>query len=123
MILRELSVERFTFTCSVCRHRWDVDYNVQHVEDGHGHQHDYYFRDGLPATDPGVTQPATCPNCGDIRVQAARLSARGVTPAVRVDSTAATASTPSAARTEQRSQVPPLPGAQGAAASDTDRVR
>jgi hypothetical protein len=112
VILRELSVERFTFTCAVCRHAWDVDYDVQHVEDGHGHQHDYYFRDGLPATDPGVQQPATCPQCGDIRVQGARLSARRVTPAVTPEPSAGMASRPSASRTEERSQVPPLPGAQ-----------
>lgn len=112
MILKELSVERFTFTCTVCTNTWDVDYDVQHVEDGHGHQHDYYFRDGLPATDPGAAQPATCPKCGDIRVQGARLSARRVTPAVMLDPDAATSTRPSVARTEERSQVPPLPGAQ-----------
>jgi hypothetical protein len=81
VILRELTVERFTFTCTVCAHTWEADYDVQHVEDGHGHQHDYYFREGLPATDPGVQQPATCPRCGDIRVHGARLGVRRVTPA------------------------------------------
>lgn len=111
MILKELSVERFTFSCAVCGHSWDVDYDVQHVEDGHGHQHDYYFRDGLPATDPEVNQPATCPACGDIRVQGARLSARRATPAVTLDPTAATGSRPSAERTRARGAVPPLLGA------------
>lgn len=111
MILKELSVERFTFSCAVCKHTWDVDYDVQHVEDGHGHQHDYYFRDGLPATDPEVTQPATCPACGDIRVQGARLSARRSTPAVTLDPDAAAGSKPSAARTQARSAAPRLPGA------------
>lgn len=122
MILKELSVERFTFNCAVCRHSWSVDYDVQHVEDGRGHQHDYYFRDSLPATDPGVPRPATCPACGDLRVQAARLSARRVTPSVTLDPSAGTSSAPSAARTQARDQVPPLPGTHTSRATERPTV-
>ena len=41
MIHRELLVEDFLFTCAHCAHAWTVEYHVQHVEDGHGHECDY----------------------------------------------------------------------------------
>jgi hypothetical protein len=81
---------------------------VQHVEDGHGHQHDYFFRNGLPSVDPTAPQSVVCPTCRTTRVQA-RLTARRTTPAVNVDKPGAPATTPSASLTAERDQAPPLP--------------
>jgi hypothetical protein len=64
MILREISFERFIFTCTGCDHAWVADYDVQHVEDGHGHERDYFFRGGLHCSDPTGLGETTCPNCG-----------------------------------------------------------
>ena len=52
MVLKEVSVERLAFTCGGCGQSWSADYDVQHVEDGHGHDRDYYFLDGVPCPDP-----------------------------------------------------------------------
>ncbi|MET3164382.1 UNVERIFIED_ORG: hypothetical protein ABIB19_002811 [Arthrobacter sp. UYEF10] len=64
MILREISFDRFMFTCTGCDHAWGADYDVQHVEDGHGHERDYFFRNGLHCTDPTGLGETTCPHCG-----------------------------------------------------------
>lgn len=60
----ESYVERYAFTCVHCHHRWTVDYEVRHVEDGRGHEHDYYSRDGLPVVSPFVPGGPCCPLCG-----------------------------------------------------------
>lgn len=64
MILKETSFDRFIFTCTGCDHVWDVDYDVQHVEDGHGHERDYFFRDQLHCPDPTGLGQTVCPDCG-----------------------------------------------------------
>ena len=69
MILRETSFERFIFTCSGCDHVWDADYDVQHVEDGHGHERDYFFRHQLHCPDPTGLGETTCPHCGRASVR------------------------------------------------------
>lgn len=63
-MLRELSQARITFVCGHCEHEWTVDYEIRHVEDGHGHSADYYARNGLPAVSPLATGGVSCPRCG-----------------------------------------------------------
>ena len=70
MIHKLVSAERFTFTCRACEHAWSLDYGVRHVEDGHGHEHDYYLRDGLPVVNPAAHGAVVCPRCGRDRVDA-----------------------------------------------------
>lgn len=64
MIHKELSVEQVTFACSRCAHTWTVDYAVEHVDDGHGHTHDYYLRYGLPVVNPRGNHAVACGRCG-----------------------------------------------------------
>ena len=64
MILRENAVEQFTFTCANCDRTWIIDYDVQHVEDGHGHQHDYFFRNKLPSVDPTASDRSSAQIAG-----------------------------------------------------------
>lgn len=70
-MLKELAVERFQFACTHCEASWTADYDVQHVEDGHGHTEEYYALNGLPAASPFAV---VCRSCGaQVRV---RLVAR-----------------------------------------------
>ena len=84
MLLKELSVERFAFDCPGCKHEWAVDYDVQHVEDGHGHQLDYYYRNGLASLSPLGPGAVNCPACGRHQTRA-KLTSRRVTPVVTAD--------------------------------------
>ncbi|MHB1487737.1 MAG: hypothetical protein ACYCS7_10150 [Acidimicrobiales bacterium] len=111
MILKEIAVEQFTFTCGNCDHVWIVDYDVQHVEDGSGHQRDYFYRNGQPIVDPTGRQSVTCPRCRTTHVQA-RLTARRATPAVNTDTPAALSTQPNAHLVAEREQAAPLPGDQ-----------
>lgn len=63
-MLKELGVDRFHLCCHHCNYEWLVDYDVQHVEDGHGRARDYYSLDGLPCAAPTATGALTCPRCG-----------------------------------------------------------
>ena len=63
-MLRELSQARITFECGHCEHEWVIEYEIRHVEDGHGHSADYYVRNGLPAVSPLVAGGVSCPECG-----------------------------------------------------------
>lgn len=63
-MLSETHVEQYAFTCVHCRHHWTAEYEVRHVEDGRGHEHDYYLRGGLPVATPTVQGGASCPRCG-----------------------------------------------------------
>ena len=69
MIQRELLVEEFLFTCAHCAHAWSVEYDVQHVEDGHGHECDYFFLHHHPSADPTAPQAVTCPACQSTQVR------------------------------------------------------
>lgn len=109
MILKEIAVERFTLTCAGCARTWTVDYDVQHVEDGRGHEHDYFSHNSLPCVDPTSPQAVTCPTCRTTRVRA-RLTARRTTPAVDADTSALPPTKPSAQLEADRDQVPLLPG-------------
>jgi hypothetical protein len=107
MILKEIAVEQFTFTCGNCDYTWIVDYDVQHVEDGHGHQHDYFFCNGQPTVDPTAPVSVICPTCQTTHVRA-QLTARRATPAAGADTHAAPATRPSARLTAERDEAPPL---------------
>jgi ribosomal protein S27AE len=72
MILKENSLERFNFVCTRCDHAWVADYDVQHVEDGHGHERDYFFRAQLHCPDPTGLGETTCPRCGRASILASR---------------------------------------------------
>lgn len=67
-MFRELSQTRITFVCGHCEHEWAVDYEIRHVEDGHGHSADYYVRDGLPALSPLAVGGVCCPRCGALHL-------------------------------------------------------
>jgi hypothetical protein len=72
MILRESSFDRFNFNCTGCDYAWVADYDVQHVEDGHGHERDYFFRAQLHCPDPTGPGETTCPRCGRASILACR---------------------------------------------------
>jgi hypothetical protein len=78
MIVSECSVERVDFTCAACQHAWEAEYGVRHVEDGHGHQQDYFLRHGLPISDPTSAGAVVCPRCGCGRLRR-RVVARHAT--------------------------------------------
>lgn len=109
MILKEVSVERFAFTCAGCGNTWAADYDIQHVQDGYGHLRDYFFHNGLACPDPTAAGEAVCPVCGRTRI-IVELTARRSSPAV----TGATPAHPGVAvtpqRTAKRARIPLLPG-------------
>jgi hypothetical protein len=74
MIVKETTVERFALDCRGCGHSWREDYEVHHVQDGHGHDCDYFFRDGLPTLNP-MAAGLICPSCRRAAV-VARLADR-----------------------------------------------
>lgn len=74
----ELGVERFRFTCAHCQHTWITDYDVQHVEDGHGHDCAYYSLNGVPVTAPNAPTAALCPSCGASRIQVTLIARRDI---------------------------------------------
>lgn len=63
-MLKEVAVERYRFTCAGCGHAWSTDYDVQHVEDGHGLTWEYYALNGIPVTSPSAPGSLSCPHCG-----------------------------------------------------------
>lgn|GEM_PF-2210497 len=77
MIVKEEAAEQFAFKCGKCGHTWTDDYQTQHVEDGYGHEHDYYFHDGLPSLNP-LTAGLICPSCRRASVSARLVSSRAV---------------------------------------------
>lgn len=107
MILREISFEHFLFTCTGCDHAWVADYDVQHVEDGHGHERDYFFRDGLHCSDPTGLGETTCPRCGRASVRA-HLSAGQASPAVTDKAREGLGEIPALAHTAARAAAPLL---------------
>lgn len=113
MLLKELSVERFTFDCPGCNHAWSVDYDVQHVEDGHGHQLDYYYRNGLPSVSPTGVGAVACPTCGRDHIHA-KLASRRATPVVTAVSTDHSPHRPDDSHSDARASAPLLTGEQSA---------
>ncbi|SOC53692.1 hypothetical protein SAMN05660748_0025 [Blastococcus aggregatus] len=63
-MLKEVAVERYRFTCAGCGHTWSTDYDVQHVEDGHGLTWEYYSLNGIPVPSPTAHGSLSCPHCG-----------------------------------------------------------
>jgi hypothetical protein len=108
MRIKEISVERFSFTCPGCAHSWVVDYDVQHVDAGRGQQHDYFFRDGRSSMDPTATGAVPCPICRRLNVKVT-LSGRRVTPAFDQQERISAPARPSAQLRAQRESAPPLP--------------
>lgn len=70
-MLVESSVDRFLFACRNCGNAWEVDYQVRHVDDGHGWTWDCYSRNGCRVTAPTSPGVVRCPRCEGqaIRVQ------------------------------------------------------
>jgi hypothetical protein len=63
-VLKEVAVERYHFTCAGCGHAWSTDYDVQHVEDGHGLTWEYHSLNGVPVPAPTAPGSLMCPRCG-----------------------------------------------------------
>ena len=63
-VLKQLAVERFRFSCRGCGHAWSDEYDVQHIEDGHGVTWEYYSLGGVPVTAPTAPGSVDCPRCG-----------------------------------------------------------
>ena len=63
-MLKDVAVERYRFTCAGCGHVWSTDYDVQHVEDGHGLTWEYYSLNGIPVPSPTGPGALSCPRCG-----------------------------------------------------------
>ncbi len=63
-MLKELAVERYRFACSGCGHVWSADYDMQHIEDGHGLTWEYYSLNGIPVPSPTARGSLSCPRCG-----------------------------------------------------------
>jgi heme-degrading monooxygenase HmoA len=78
MIVKETTVERFALDCRGCGHSWSEDYEVHHVQDGHGHDCDYFFRNGMPTLNP-MAPGLICPSCRRAAVLA-RLANRVFAP-------------------------------------------
>lgn len=115
MILNEVSVERLSFTCHGCGQTWSADYDVQHVEDGYGHDRDYYFYDGLSCLDPTAPDAVLCPPCGHCRIAVA-IAARRASPAITDTRAGDRGTRPGADKSAERAAAPLLHGAGKAAA-------
>ena len=77
-MLKELAVERYRFTCAGCGHVWSADYDVQHVEDGHGVTWEYYSLNGMPVPSPTARGSQSCPRCGATWIQFELAAVRAV---------------------------------------------
>lgn len=75
-MLKEPALEQFRFTCAGCEHVWSGEYEVQHVEDGHGHECAYYLIMGVPAPAPTGRGGLCCPRCGAVWVHVELLARR-----------------------------------------------
>ncbi len=62
-MLTEASIDRFRFGCGHCGHVWTLDYQVRHVEGGHGWSLDCYSRLGCRVTAPTSPGNVRCPQC------------------------------------------------------------
>jgi hypothetical protein len=69
-------VDGFRFCCTRCAHEWTVDYDVAHVDDGHGVALDCYSLGGRPITAPTARGVVHCPLCGASPVHVELVAAR-----------------------------------------------
>lgn len=122
-MLKELAVERFRFSCAHCGHSWLTDYDVQHVEDGHGQTWEYYALNGVPVPVPTAAGSVTCPRCRATRLYVELVAAREI-PLARSEEESARPRQPvDADRRAARRQAPLLRGEQAAgefASTSTD---
>ncbi len=77
-LLKELAVERYRFGCPGCGHVWITDYDVQHVEDGHGVTWEFYSLDGAPVPAPTAAGSLSCPHCGATWIHCRLVAVRDV---------------------------------------------
>jgi hypothetical protein len=77
-LLRELAVERYRFTCAGCGNSWTADYDVQHVEDGHGLLWEYHSLNGVPVPAPTAPGSLMCPRCGATWIHVQLVAVRPV---------------------------------------------
>ncbi|WNV75232.1 hypothetical protein [Geodermatophilus sp. DSM 44513] len=114
-MLKEVAVERYRFTCAGCGHTWSADYDVQHVEDGHGLTWEYYSLNGIPVPSPTARGTLSCPRCGATWIHFRLLAVRTV-PLVEPADGQADPDRPrqrlDAERQEARRQAPLLSGEQ-----------
>lgn len=75
-MFRELTVDSFRFNCACCGNEWAADYDVTHVDDGHGVALDCYSLQGRPITAPTARGVVCCPACGASRVHVELVAAR-----------------------------------------------
>jgi hypothetical protein len=117
-MLKELAVERYRFSCAGCGHTWMADYDVQHVEDGHGQTWEYYALNGLPCPVPTGAGAVNCPWCGATWLHVELVAAREV-PLPRTDDAEANRHRQAvdAERRAARRTAPPLRGDQAESAS------
>ena len=94
MIVKEITAERFALYCRGCGHNWSEDYQIHHVQDGYGHESDYYFYDGLPSLNP-CAERLICPSC---RRAAVVAHPEGRVPAPNSDEAAASVTYPRRSR-------------------------
>ena len=71
-------MERYRFTCAGCGHVWSTDYDVQHVEDGHGLAWEYYSLNGIPVPSPTARGSQGCPRCGATWIHFQLVAVRSV---------------------------------------------
>jgi hypothetical protein len=84
------------------------------VEDGHGHDRDYYFNNGLACPDPTAPGVTLYPACGHGRITVS-LTARRVSPVVTETSSGDLGTRPPADKSAARAAAPLLSGAGGEA--------
>ena len=117
-MLRELAVERFRFSCHHCGHVWNDEYDVQHVDDGHGVTWEYYSLDGVPVPAPTAPGTVTCARCGAGRVSVELVAVREVPLVEAPDEAAGRPRQPvDAGRTATGGQMPSERGASPARGS------
>lgn len=78
MFLRQALVDTVVFRCVDCACTWSVEYDVHRVEDGHGHERDYFFRNHQPIADPRAPGAVLCSQCGSFQVSASVTTSRPV---------------------------------------------
>jgi hypothetical protein len=77
-LLKEVAVERYRFTCAGCGHVWSAEYDVQHVDDGHGLTWEYHSLDGIPVPSPTAPGSLVCPRCGATWIHFQLVAVRNV---------------------------------------------
>ena len=116
-MLKDLAVERFRFSCHGCGHAWTSDYDVQHIDDGHGVTWEYYSLNGVPVTAPTAAGSISCPQCGAGWVSGVLVAVREI-PLVASSGGGEDPERPrrpvDAGRQADRDQAPLLPGEQPA---------